>query len=253
MTAVAQQSFNVSKRRDEFLAGMRDTIPFIVGAIPFALIFGAFSITNGISVTGTMGLSSIVFAGSAQFIASELVGRGASTAVIILTTFIVNARHALYGATLSHHLKHLSQLWLVPLGFWLTDETFVVVATRFERAGESPYKHWYFFGSAILMYINWNVMTFIGINIGRTFGDRLTALGFDFAMIVTFIGMLVPLLKNRPLLMSAVAAGTSAIALHDVLDNQLWLIVAAFIGIAAGYVADSLPDDALLGWLEETR
>ena len=33
-------------RRQEFLAGMKDTIPMIIGAIPFGIIFGALAVTG---------------------------------------------------------------------------------------------------------------------------------------------------------------------------------------------------------------
>ena len=70
-------SKQVTTRRQEFLAGMRDTLPLIIGAIPFGVIFGALAVTAGLSVTATMGMSLIVFAGSAQFIAAGLVTQGA--------------------------------------------------------------------------------------------------------------------------------------------------------------------------------
>jgi hypothetical protein len=53
----------------------------------------------------------------------------------------------LYSASLGPHMKHLSQKWLLPLAFWLTDETYAVVITRYQQADDSPYKHWYHLGS----------------------------------------------------------------------------------------------------------
>ena len=68
----------ISSRRAEFLAGARDTFPLIVGAIPFGLIFGALASASGLSFAAGMGMSSFVFAGSAQFIAVSLVLAGAA-------------------------------------------------------------------------------------------------------------------------------------------------------------------------------
>ncbi|MBZ0286076.1 MAG: AzlC family ABC transporter permease, partial [Anaerolineae bacterium] len=196
------RSLRVSKtiqptRRSEFWAGVRDTFPLVVGAAPFGLIFGALAINSGFSPLGAMGMSLFVFAGSAQFICATLVAGGAALWVIVFTTFIVNVRHALYSATLSPHMKHLPQKWLLPLGFWLTDETFVVVVARYNAHDQSPYKHWYHLGSSLFMYINWNVCTLISIVAGQTIPD-LSQWGLDFALYVTFIGMLIPLIKSRP-------------------------------------------------------
>lgn len=223
-------------RQSEFWAGARSMIPLIIGAVPFGFIFGVTAINSGISPFGAMGMSLFVFAGSSQFIAAQLVGQGAGVALIILTTAIVNIRHALYGATLAPHMKYLSQRWLLPLGFWLTDETFVMVVARYNRGDGSPYKHWYHLGSALALYINWQLSTLIGLVAGQQIPD-LRRLGLDFALVVTFIGMVVPQLHQRPMLMAAAVAGTSAVLLHN-LPNQAWLIVATLLGVAAGVLAD---------------
>ena len=133
-------------RRGEFWEGAKATFPLVVGAIPFGIIFGALAVTSGLSPGAASAMSAIVFAGSAQFIAAGLVASGVSTLIIVLTTFVVNLRHALYSATLAPHMKHLPQRWLVPLGFFLTDETFVVMARRFQQKDDSPYHHWFYLG-----------------------------------------------------------------------------------------------------------
>lgn len=221
----------------EFRAGFKDTIPLVVGAVPFAIIFGALAVTSGISPLGALGMSLFVFAGSAQFIGANLVAGGASIPVIVLTTFVVNLRHALYSATLAPHTKHLSQHWLVPLGFWLTDETFAIVITRYNQPDQSPYKHWYFLGSEILMYTNWCLCTLVGIVAGQSIPDP-AALGLQFAMVVTFIGMIVPFIRNRAAFISVVVAGITAVAANG-LPNKLGLMLAALLGVAAGMIAES--------------
>jgi 4-azaleucine resistance transporter AzlC len=224
-------------RRAEFWAGFKDTFPLVVGAIPFGLIFGAGAVANGISPAGAQAMSLFVFAGSAQFIASQLVGSGVGVMIIVLTTFVVNLRHALYSATLAPYLKHLPQRWLAPLGFWLTDETFVIVAARYQQPDQSPYKHWYFLGSEVFMYVNWNVCTLLGILAGQRI-PNLADLGLGFAMTVTFIGMLIPLIQNRALLASAGVAAVAAVIAYP-LPNKLYLMVAALLGIAAGVLVES--------------
>ena len=138
----------------------------------------------------------------------------------------------LYAATLAPHMQKLPQRWLLPLGFWLTDESFVVVVQRYQRLDESPHKHWFFLGSAVLMYSNWQLCTFIGILAGQRIDDPLRW-GLDFAMIVTFIGMLVPMIKNRSTAVAVLASGAAALSLRG-LPHQLGLIAAAVLGVLAG-------------------
>ena len=232
-------------RRSEFVAGFKATIPLVVGAIPFGIIFGALAVTSGISPAGAMGMSLFVFAGSSQFIAAGLVAGGVGAGIIILTTFIVNLRHALYSTTLAPHMKHLSQKWLLPLGFWLTDESFVVAANRYGEPDASPDKHWFFLGSAVFMYTNWQLCTLIGIVAGQAILDSSTGLGagplswgLDFAMVVTFLGMVVPMVKGHPTLVAVIVAGVVA-TLGNGLSNKIGLFLAAVSGVLAGVLTES--------------
>ncbi len=224
--------------RSEFWHGVRATLPLILGAIPFGIIFGAAAAGSGLTTAATIGMSLLVFAGSAQFIAANLVKGGAPLLVIILTTFVVNLRHMLYSATLAPHVKRLPQQWLLPLGFWLTDETFAVTSTRYNEPDASPYKHWFYFGSALSMYANWQLCTWIGLIAGGVLPDT-GRLGLDFAMIATFIGIVVPSVRTRPMLIAVVVAGIASLLTFS-LPNKLGLIIAALAGVAAGAIAESM-------------
>jgi 4-azaleucine resistance transporter AzlC len=223
-------------RKSEFWNGVKATFPLVVGAIPFGIIFGALAVTSGLSTGGTMGMSAFVFAGSSQFIAVGLIAAGASIGTILLTTFIVNLRHALYATTLAPHMNHLPQKWLLPLGFWLTDETFVVAVQRYDQPDRSPFKHWFTFGSAVFMYTNWQLCTFIGLVAGSAIANP-KSWGLDYAMIVTFIGMLVPMVKSRPILLAILVAGITSLATHS-LPNQAGLFIATIMGVVAGVIAE---------------
>lgn len=221
---------------------MKATTPLVVSGVPFGIIFGAVAITSGLSPAAAAGMSAFVYAGSAQFIATGLVAGGVPLAVIILTTFVVNLRHALYSASLGPYMKRLSQRWLMPLGFLLTDETFLVTIQRYERDPGAPHKHWFMLGSAFFMYTSWQLCTWVGIVAGQSVPDP-RGWGLDFAMEVTFTGMLVPMLKNRPTLAAVIVASVTAVAARG-LPNQLGLMVAALLGVAAGMVAQSLSGTA---------
>lgn len=226
-------------RKQEFLDGCKAIIPLVLGAIPFGIIYGALAITAGMSPLATVAMSLFVFAGSSQFIATGLFGAGASVGLIVLTTFIVNLRHMLYAASLAPYMRGVSHRWLVPLGHWLTDEAYAVVIKRYttEENADSPYKHWFYFGAAFLMYANWQLCTVIGIVAGSTF-ENASEWGLDFAMVVTFIGIVVPLVINRPMLGAVIASGVTALIFND-LPHQMGLMVAAFVGIAIGYALET--------------
>ena len=223
-----------ASRVGEMRQGARDTLPLLIGAVPFGIIFGALAISSGLSPLASLGMSLFVFAGSAQFVAVGLITQGTGVALIVLTTFVVNLRHALYSASLAPYVRQLSQRWLLPLAFWLTDETYAVVINRYRKKDTAPFKHWYFFGSALAMYINWQLCTVLGIIAGQQL-QGMAEWGLEFAMVVSFIGIVVPMLVSRPMLVCALVAGITACVLRD-LPNQLGLIFAAMAGVIVGYL-----------------
>lgn len=226
-------------RSKAFLLGMRDTIPMLIGTLPFGVIFGTLAVSAGLSLSATLAMSVLVFAGSAQFIAVSLVASGAGLAVILLTTLIVNLRHALYSASLLPYVRHLPQRWRAGLAFAMTDESFAVVH-RYYLLNTAPlvHQHWYFLGSCLAMYSVWFACTLAGVLLGQAV-PGMANWGLDFAMVATFIGIIVPLLRTRPMLLAALVAGGVAVMAHS-LPYQLGLLLAAMVGIVAGLLAEHL-------------
>jgi 4-azaleucine resistance transporter AzlC len=216
--------------------GLRDTLPFMFGSIPFGLLFGTLATGEGLSPLATMAMSLFVFSGSAQFIAVVLLGAGSGIWVIWFATFVLNLRHLLYAATLVDHVRHLSQAWRFPLAAFLTDETFAVMERRYRTQGGGRNAHWYYIASCIGMYLNWQTWTFLGITIGQNYPE-VQNWGLEFAMVVTFIGIVVPLLTSMPYLAAAATAGLVAVIANP-LPYKLGLMLAALAGIVVGVVLD---------------
>ncbi len=219
----------------EFIAGAKAIVPLVIGAIPFGIIFGTLAQSSGLSFSGAIAMSALVFAGSAQFIALGLLATGTALPIIILTTFVVNLRHLLYSLSLVTHVQRLSPVWKVILAFWLTDEVFAVVINRYSLGDRSIYKHWYYFGAAIFMYTNWQICTLVGLTIGHLIPDA-NSWGLDFAMSATFIGVVMPYLQNKPMVITVVVSGIMALLTQN-FPYQSGLMVAATAGIIAGMVA----------------
>ncbi|MES2071067.1 MAG: AzlC family ABC transporter permease [Pseudomonadota bacterium] len=213
-------------------AGARDSLPMLVGAAPFGLIFGSLVTASPMAPWHGQLMSLSVFAGSSQFIATGLVASHTGMLVIWFTTLIVNMRHMLYAATLLPHVAHLPARWRWLLGFLLTDETFAVMAGHYQRSRDTHNSHWYFLGSGLAMYGNWQLWTLVGLLFGAIF-PQLQTLGLDFAMVATFIAIIVPQLNRLPQFGAALAAGTFAYLLQE-LPYKLGLLSAVFIGVVVG-------------------
>jgi len=216
----------------EFTSGARDTIPMLVGAAPFGVIFGTLVASGPLHLWHGQLMSLLVFAGSAQFIALGLIAGHASFAVIWATTFVVNLRHLLYSATLAPYVAHLPARWRWALGGLLTDEVFAVAWAHYRLHPPGAIGPYYFLGSGLSMYLNWQVWTLAGLLFGAAF-PGLQSLGLDFAMVATFIAIVVPQLVALRYVAAAVTAGALAF-FWQAWPYKLGLLAAVFVGVAVG-------------------
>lgn len=219
-------------RSRNFFYGCRDSVPMIVGILPFGLIYGALASLAGLSLWQALGMSLLVYAGSAQFIAISLLSLGSGMVVILLTTLVVNLRHVLYSAALQPYVGQLSQVWRVPLAFGLTDETFAVVQRRYLSRGMTEHGQWYHAGVALALYLSWISSSLVGALFGHSV-PNLAGWGLDFAMLATFIGIVVPALRSQPQIAAALVAAAVALLCHA-WPYKLGLMAAALSGIAIG-------------------
>jgi 4-azaleucine resistance transporter AzlC len=226
----------VPGRRAEILDGLKVTLPFMVGAAPFGVIFGALATAQGLSVVETMALSLFVFSGSAQFVAISLMAVASPAWVIWAVTFILNLRHTLYAATLVGYVRHLALGWRFILSAGLTDETFAAMEDRYRRLGVHRNSHWAYLASIVGMHVNWNCWTMIGIAVGTQM-KGLDGLGLEFAAIATFIGMVVQKLRTPGARTAAAVAGVLA-ALLATLPYKAGLTIATLVAIAVAVLVE---------------
>ena len=220
----------MTEQSKKFWAGVRAEIPLLIGVFPFGMIYGALAINAGLSTAAAQMMSSIVFAGSSQFITTQLVREATPGLIIVLTIAVVNLRHMLYSASLAPYLASLSTRWKALLSYLLTDEAYVPTAIHYEKNGVTPYSHWFLLGAGLALWTTWQVSTALGIFLGAAIPEEWS---LDFALPLTFIAMAVPVLKNRPAIAAAVSAGIVALAAYS-LPYKLGLIIAALVGITVG-------------------
>ena len=212
--------------------GALETLPLVIAAFPFGIVFGALANTTGLGFAATLGMSAIVFAGASQFIAVTLIAAATALPVIVMTVFIVNLRQILYSANLMHHVESWPQPVRAVLAFWLTDETFAVVSDRINRHPGEPLLRWFYLGSALFMYSFWQISTILGFALGEQI-PGLEDWGLDVAMIVAFIGIVVPSLRQRADWACAAVAFFAALLTHD-WPHQTGLLLSSLLAIVVG-------------------
>ncbi len=216
-----------------FLSGLRDVAPMMLGVAPFGMITGVSAASIGLSPLEAIWMSVAVFAGASQLAAISLIDQGAGVAVILLTTFMVNLRMAMYSASLAPWLRPLSAPVRTGLAYLMTDQAYAFSIFRFRREPDTPRRD-YYLGVAAPLWVLWQTATAVGAVAGAQVPP---AWQLDFAIPLTFLALLAPAVRDRPGLLAAVVGGGLALALRG-LPFNLGLVVAAVLGIAAGTVAE---------------
>jgi 4-azaleucine resistance transporter AzlC len=195
-----------------FGSGVRAIVPLLFGVFPFGMIYGILAVEAGLPPAAAQAMSAVVFAGSSQFIAAQLVSNSAPGLVIVLTIAVVNLRHALYSASIAPFTRQLSPLWKSALAYLLTDEAYAVGILNYHKAKDQSSEwisdHWYFAGAGLGLWSTWQASTAVGVFLGAAVPHDWP---LDFTLPLTFIALVVPTLKDRPAVAAALSAGLVAL------------------------------------------
>ncbi len=250
----------MSSRFTQFLAGVQAELPILIGVAPFGMIYGVLALEAGIQPGDAQAISAVLFAGSSQMILTQLIHTGTPALVMVLTIFVVNLRHALYSASLAPYVQRLPVRWKLLLSYLLTDEAYAVTVLHYETLYEtldevSPvgaerqtqpvtqsvaqpaavrYAHWFFLGAGLALWSTWQLSTAAGIFLGAVVPGSWS---LDFTLALTFIALVVPTLKDRPVVAAALVAGIVSILTFQV-PYRLGLILAALAGVVAGMLVE---------------
>jgi predicted branched-subunit amino acid permease len=219
----------------DFYAGIRGTLPILIGVVPFAMITGVGAVSVGLTFYETVGISVIVFAGASQLVVYQLMSAGSPWLIMVLTAWVVNVRFTMYSATLAPYLQKLSVGQKALLAYMLSDQAFGISLSHFIINKKVSHR-WYYFGSALTIWVTWQISAIIGALLGALVP---ASWGFDFAFPLSFMALMFAALLDRPTVAAALAGGVIAV-LAKGLPYNIGLVLAVFLGIAAGYFAEGI-------------
>ncbi len=205
-----------------------------LGVAPFGVIYGVIAVQAGIPTLAAILMSSIVFAGASQFLLAQMIGGSAPLLIAFSSVALVNLRHALYSASVAPVLQQLPQRWKLALAYLLTDEAYAAALPSLMATPTPANAHWVLLGSGLGLWSGWQVATIAGVLLGAQLPANLD---LDFALPLTFIAIVVPMLTSRARMAAALVAGMAALFLAA-MPYKLGLLLAALLGLVAGAVMD---------------
>ncbi|WP_086980806.1 AzlC family ABC transporter permease [Vibrio aphrogenes] len=212
--------------------GMLAISPLSFAVIPWGLLAGSYAIDIGLTPIEAQALSAILFAGAAQLVATGMFDAQVGLWTMLLTTFFITSRHFLYSVSMREKISPLPLRWRLPLGFLLTDELFAVCGHQSKK----EFEPWYALGAGLSFYLVWNLASLVGIVAGRQI-PNLDQWGLEFAVAATFIAIVIPTIKNIPILVAVVVALVASVLL-SYWQIEGSLIIASLLAMVAGYLCE---------------
>ena len=212
----------------EMRRGVLATAPFIAGVAPFGMAYAVSALAAGFSPLETVLFSVLACSGSAQMASVGLATSGSGPVAIVLTALGLSLRHVLYGLTLATWLPRTTRPPTPVLAATVFDEGFAV-ATRDVQDGRGSAG--FLFGANGLLYLTWVAATVAGIVLGQLLPDP-EAIGLDVIFPLSFLALLLPLIRTRPDVIVAIVAGAVAVVLRGVWGPGPAIVI-AIVGAAA--------------------
>ena len=224
-----------------FKDGAKAAMPTALGYISIGLACGIIG-ASYVSPLEMALMSSLVYAGSAQFAMLALLAIHAPVTAIALTVFLINLRLFLLSLHTSTFFRHASLLQNIGIGILLTDETYGVLLS--ERVHTKDISLQWMYGNNITSYLTWIVGSVVGTTLGSLLPNP-EMFGLDFALVGMFIGIfssqfLVMLHKTKlqKLLVILVVVTLSFFALIMIISSSLAVLFSTLLGCAAGVMLD---------------
>lgn len=210
--------------------GARLSIALTVSVLVYGAVFGMLARQTGLSLSASLYMSGLVHAGSAQFMVLELWRAPLPVVSIVVTTFLVNLRHILFGVALRPWFDGLTALQRYGSAFWLADENWAMAMKEFDAGNRDAAV---MMGSGLILTAGWLGGTLIGHLLGAIVPNP-AVWGLDFAFTAVFVAMLVSLWKGKSHVLPWGVAAAVAVLTSHLLPGTWYILTGGIAGCLVG-------------------
>ncbi len=185
------------------------TIPILAGFLFLGMTYGILMKISGFPLWLSVLMSTLVFAGSMQFVAVNILLSPFNPVAAFMMTLMINARHIFYGISMLDKYKDTGakKPYLI---FGMCDESFSINCSA--QIPDNVDKNWFMFFVTLLDQLYWVAGTVIGAVSGSLI--KFDTTGLDFVMTAMFVVIfLEQLLKEKNHILSATGLVISVLSL----------------------------------------
>ncbi len=222
-------------------AGLRDVArgvgvisPVLMVYVAIGMAYGVLAVDNGIAPWLAVLMSALVYAGTAQLVGVQMIALNLPPISIIVTAAVINARFFVMASALVPYLRRLKWWERMLYATQLTDATFALHIARLPKtdAGKTE-----IFTTNVVGHLVWVGSTIAGVVVGQTAGN-LDAFAIDFAMPAMFIGLLVPLIRDRGQVLVALGSAVATAGFFAAGAAFWTILITTLVGLLIGWGAD---------------
>ena len=230
------QDTSLPRANSLFVKGAKDGLPFVIVIVPFGAIFGAIATQVGLNIAEVMGFSLLVIAGASQLAAVQLLTENAPTLIVIATALAVNLRMAMYSASLTPYIGSAPVWKRVIAAYFMFDQPYALSIMEYEKKPDLPVhlRLSYYFGTAIPIATEWYIATLAGALLAERIPPEL---GVDFAVPVTFLAVVAPMLKSPAHIAAALTSAVGVLVL-GFMPFGTGLLAAALLALIVGALVE---------------
>ena len=232
---------NQAPKTTGLAAGLRDVArgvvvisPVLMVYVAIGMAYGVLAVDNGIAPWLAVLMSALVYAGTAQLVGVQMIALNLPPISIIVTAAVINARFFVMASALVPYLRRLKWWERMLYATQLTDATFALHIARLPKtdAGKTE-----IFTTNVVGHLVWVGSTIAGVVVGQTAGN-LDAFAIDFAMPAMFIGLLVPLIRDRGQVLVALGSAVATAGFFAAGAAFWTILITTLVGLLIGWGAD---------------
>ncbi len=215
-----------TSKRSAFFAALKASVPVLWGYLAIGTTFGCLlTATTGYGWPLALLMSLTVYAGAMQFLAVQLIASGTGIMQIAVITFLVNARHMVYGLSLFDQFDRVGRGKPYAI-FALTDEAYALLVGAPPPQGCDP--------GTYTLCVSWMCHAYwvLGSVLGALLGEFIPfdTRGIDFALTALFLVILEGQWRQfRTKTPFVVGAGCGLVALAIAGPQRMLLVAVAII------------------------
>jgi predicted branched-subunit amino acid permease len=206
---------------------LRDLAPGMLAMATWGCVTGVAMVESGLSAWQAVGMTFIVYAGTAQLASLPLIAMAAPLWLIWLTALVINLRFVIYALSHRDWMARLHGKSRFLHGAVITDIVAASVNRRVSQPPEAFDPIQYFRMGSLMSWVSWQGSSLVGIWLGSQLPEGS---GLSFLAALAVLAVMLPMVRDRPALACVMAAGgTSLLTLG--LPMNMGLLISIFAGL----------------------